>query len=533
MRMFCISYKMRGRPRAITSLFTRSNHRLASQHTGLNIQNFTTISSPLLSTMSGRTSPSWRLFIATAQGEQAQATQLASAGAQPTSQVSNPAPCEALTFGFKVQFLVPGTRTALPEPESHRVDARFRASPVDGDMAREQIARRLHYGLHVVMGHKNVVCEGIPNRDDDSQVVGPVLPNVCHNHNFWRIRVGNDAEPGCDRDNREDCLWKADDSPLRFWDWKEAEVSSPVFITSSTNIKKTLGWLGAMEYHELMVNSFCRVLTREMRLNTSAYNGASQDCDSYGLSITVGLGGNPIPETTIRRFIVVMWLIEEALFKLCSPWRPYDHQSAPMTSRSLLKFFNDESLPIAGPAALQDLIGPRLQQAIHPDKLRRVWYIWEVRMNVLPRVIQSSVRRGCISIPGCDGHAVPNTVQIKQAGSTLRPREIISWTNVCLRLFQLCHFYENESVHRWRLKALLELVVDAMYNDQLSGHNEAAIVLLKQLHLAEDIPVWQEAGRRWGEERCMDHLERDPFVPPQMPRAEGNSAQFRDGHAIP
>jgi hypothetical protein len=462
-------------------------------------------------------------------GERAQANQAAFEanqavfeGHQSAAQVSAPVVSEVLTFGFKVQFLVPGERNPddedPPEHDPFPLDERFKASETDGDRARKEIGLKLWRYLRVVSGYANVACKGIPGRDDETSPVGPVLPSVLPKYNFWRIRPGKDVEPLCFRStDDENCFWQDSESPLRFWAWRQTEMSSPVFATSSSP-KRDSGWIRTTEVQDLKIDSVCRVLTKGMRINTSACTGTEDEPNSCGLSVFLGLGGNPIPETTIRRFITVVWLLEHAIFKLCAPWRRVDQDSETLTSRSLLSYIHADSLPESGPAELEELIGPRLQQAIPEDRLRRTWYIWHVPPSVLPKILEESGRTGCISIPGSTGHSVPHAVQINHAGSTLRPGEIKSWTNVCLRLFQLCHFYGKEKVHRWRLKAMMELVVDALNKDHYSGGDTAGVVLLKMLGLKADIPIWTQAHERWTQERLVEYLKWDPFVPPQVPR---------------
>lgn len=478
--------------------------------------------------VTGRTSPSWALWSYSAIGEQAHENQVALDGHQSETQVSATVTPDFITFGFKVQFLVPGERSShegdTPEPDPFPLDERFKASETDGDRARKEIGLRLWRCLRVVIGYANVACEGIPGHDDQASPVGPVLASVLPKYNFWRIQPGKDVEPLCFRStDDENCLWQDSESPLRFWAWRQTEVSSPIFATSPSH-KKDLGWIRTTEVQDLKVDSFCRVLTKRMRINTSAYTeGRPSSCS---LSVFVGLGGDPIPELTIRRFITVVWLLEHALFKLCAPWRGAGHGSETLTSHSLLRNIHPESLPESGPAELEGLIGARLQQAIPEDRLRRTWYIWHVPASVLPKILEESGRTGCISIPGSTGHSVPHAVQINHASSTLRPGEIKSWTNVCLRLFQLCHFHGHEKVHQWRLKAMIELVVDAMNKDYYGGGDTAGIVLLKMLGLKEDIPIWIQAQEQWSEERSVEYLKREPFVPPQVPRDTAGIAKM-------
>lgn len=426
-----------------------------------------------------------------------------------------PLPKETLTFGFKTQLLVPTTPDPVRlEPEHILRDQRIQilGDANDKGLARGKIEAALYHLIHDVMGCSKVFCEGLTqpgtDGDDDDDDAFPI-PNK---YTSWRIHTtDNNAEPGCFRNHRTNCLYTEPDSPFRFWDWKEAEISSPVFTTTVTNMARSLGWLGMKESHILTVKSLCRVLTREMRLNTSAFNGQPET--SLGLSVFVGLGGAPIPETSLRRFLVVLWLLEDALYKFCPPWRTSGDQSAPLRRDSFLAHVSPLSLPQDGPPGLRDLIGPRLQQVIHPDKLQRAWYMWNVNFNYLPIMVQTVAGTGCVSIPGCKGHTVPNAIEIKHAGSNLRPGEIVSWTNVCLRLFQLCHFYERQDIHKWRLKALLELVVDAMWHDELEGNGEAGSVLLKQLRMSGDLQIWKDAEGHWNSEVLIDQLEMNPLCP--------------------
>lgn len=455
-------------------------------------------------------------------GERAQANQAALEGHQSGSQVGPPVMSEVLTFGLKVQFLVPGERCShdesVPEHDPFPMDQRFKASETGSDEARKQIGLELWRNLRILTGFANVACKDIPGHDNETSPMGPVLSSILPKYNFWRIRLGKDVEPLCFPDaDGQGCAWQDRESPLRFWAWRSTEVSSPVFATSS-NSKKDLGWIRTTEVQDLKIDSFCRVLTKGMRINTSANTGTQEQPNSCGLSIYVGLGGKPIPEPTIRRFITVVWLLEHALFKLCAPWRREDHDSKMLSAHSLLTNVHPESLPESGPAELEELLGARLQQAIPADRLRRTWYIWHVSAGVLPKIIEEFGLSGCISIPGSTGHSVPHAIQINHASSTLRPGEIKSWTNVCLRLFHLCHSYEHQHVHRWRLKSMVELVVDALNKDHYDGSDTAGLVLLQMLGLKEDVPVWMDAQQRWSEEQTVGFLQRDPFVPPQVPR---------------
>jgi hypothetical protein len=95
-------------------------------------------------------------------------------------------------------------------------------------------------------------------------------------------------------------------------------------------------------------------------------------------------------------------------------------------------------------------------------------------------------------------------------GAALVAAELVSWTNLFVRLFQLCNWYDEPCAAR--LNALLYSVLCA----QGVSRRDAGHELLRQIGLGGDIPVWEVAEERWARERNHDQVRTFPFFEAQQ-----------------
>ncbi|KAB5525673.1 hypothetical protein GE09DRAFT_477757 [Coniochaeta sp. 2T2.1] len=324
------------------------------------------------------------------------------------------------------------------------------------------------------------------------------LPLVDMKYHHWRVI----------RDGSLECeQWVDEDEVLQNYLWSDVEVASAVFKCAPPAADS---WIEVSLDQKAQLERVCKVLTETLRIRIS---------NTCGLHVHVGLGGEPIPPDTVRRFMTTMWLIEDAVLTLCAPWREGNRVVAPITQESLLaldgglEFLKEWCAEVPPPHLRNMDIHHKLWDRMSTHDQRRVWVIWTLPVGQL-RVATSTphfTRGGvAIRIPDDAEEDRTTTIEIRYASSTLDAKELTSWTNIFLRLFQLCHFYDW--AHSAKLMNLIEGVTDALLLSKLNkkrfptGDAHAGHELLKLLDLGNDIPVWENAQKRWAREDNHHHV---------------------------
>lgn len=347
---------------------------------------------------------------------------------------------------------------------------------------------------------------------DDARVSQIFLPKIPAKYHHWQVM--SDGSCQC-----ED--WISNDDVLGRYTWSSVEIASSVFRSSA----RPDNWIKVTAAQELQIAQVCHSLTSNLRIRLS------QSC---GLHCHLGLGGDAIPPDTVRRFVTTMWLLEDAVLMLCAPWRSHSSFALPITKFSELAR-EEEVWKLAprdshNPSKVRMFIGDGLWKRLPLLQKQRLALIWTLPLKDLKEAVSTrdGTSRGTVSVRGCCGpqdcgedldddlvedpfgNFVQNTIEIRYASSTLIPRELTSWTNLFLRLFQLCNFYDDTNAIR--LATVLHHVAEALDPRRTihAGHE-----LLRQIDLGDDVPVWTAAQHRWVLENDRDHVRRSPFVEPQ------------------
>lgn len=420
---------------------------------------------------------------------------------------STPNPPQSLTFGLEIEMIVPGRPPALlisrQEPDfqdPHVGDARWYAKTPHLEenqrACEEAVAQCLARA-----GLTNLIVDGNydPAQTSHEALTSQIwLPNIPVEYHHWQII--HDQSCQCEE-------WVANDEILGRYSWSAVEIASAVFRSRAWPDN----WIAVTAEQQARLGQICRSLTSNMRLRLS------QSC---GLHVHLGLGGDPIPPDTVRRFVTTMWLIEDAVLTLCAPWRQNNYYSQPITKYSMLAKNQDvhrlRQRFSPAPADTRILIDECIWQRMSPLQQGRVRLIWALPLERLRSAVctRSGSSRGSVSIRGCCGNIfgcpVQNTIEIRYGSSTLVAAELTSWTNIFVRLFQLCNYYND--VNAVRLTSVLRHVTDALAPGSMlhAGHE-----LLRQLELGDDVPVWTAAQQRWALENDHDHIRKSPFADPQ------------------
>jgi hypothetical protein len=307
--------------------------------------------------------------------------------------------------------------------------------------------------------------------------------------------------------------WIATDSLLRRYTWSGVEIASAVFGSSAPAGL----WVRVAEAQRSQIAKVCQSLTSSLRIRFS---------ETCGLHLHLGLGGEPIPGDTVRRFVTTMWLVEHAVLALCAPWRVDNTWSQPITKASLLAS-EPEAREMWGSvqqfadlSALRMFLGADVWSRLSWLQKQQILLIWSLPLsgtganNLVEAISTLGVSaRGTVNIRGAllaqDDRSHDNvggTIEIRYACGTLVSRELVSWTNLFMRLFQLCHWHDETNAVR--LTALLHGVVCALaWSDRYAGHE-----LLRHIGLGDDVRVWEAAEERWASEKDYDQVRKSPFV---------------------
>ncbi|OIW23434.1 hypothetical protein CONLIGDRAFT_649469 [Coniochaeta ligniaria NRRL 30616] len=416
-------------------------------------------------------------------------------------------PPQTLTFGLEIEMIVPGATASLrisgrdaAFQDPHANDGRWYARGPHLTQNQDDCEETVETCLSAA-GLANVQREyqhNPPQVSDEARVSQIYHPNIAMKYHHWRVM--SDGSCQCE-------MWFAEDDVLGRYTWSSVEIASSVFRSSA----RSDTWISVSPAQKAQLSQICRSLTSHMRIRVA------QSC---GLHCHIGLGGDTIPPDTVRRFVTTMWLIEDAILMLCAPWRVHSDFALPITLFSRLAREEDrwkfiQTLSNMN-ADIRMLLGDGVRNRLSTLEQERVKLIWSLPLEDLREAIGTNdgTVRGTVSIQGCCGPVsnpfmcpVQNTIEIRYASSTLVADELTAWTNIFLRLFQLCNFYtDTEAV---RLAAVLDHVVDAL--DPTKGIH-AGHELLRQLDLGDDVPVWTAAQRRWALETDHDHVRRSPFV---------------------
>lgn len=419
-----------------------------------------------------------------------------------------------LTFGLEIEMIVPTGRKGLdakwytalglpdhgefedPHPEDGRPIIRERAQPAALEACQTAVhGCLLHAGIENAIINRGF--ELLESQISEQAEVSQMLfPKVDMKYHHWCVM----SDRSCVAEE-----WMADDELLGRYQWHAVEIASSVFATSAA-----VGtWISVTPAQEHQMARLCRSLTSRMRIRTS---------ETCGLHVHLGLGGDSIPADTIRRFTTTMWLLESAILCLCAPWRSDSFFAKPIRTDSNLATsarYLQAKVQMDSINEIRMFLGPRFWENMSRLEAQQVALIWTLPLDRLIHAICTADSRGTVSLMGCIPEPglyapVANTIEIRYASSTLVAKELTSWTNIFVRIFQLCHYYDDESAVR--LKSLLHGVVDSLKprNTVHPGHE-----LLRLLDLSADISVWRAAEQRWAMENELDKVSKSPFVPPQ------------------
>lgn len=443
------------------------------------------------------------------------------------SHFNSPQPPEAqlprsVTFGLEIEMLVASTRR-LPEvicdPQAPFDDPH----PGDGRWCAEKTSRgpTQHDSEEAVA--QCLVQAGIDNiwvHDRPPDQISPAaqasrnsLPRVSERYHNWRVM--SEGSLAVEE-------WIARDPVLGRYAWSSVEIASAVFQSKALPDV----WVPVAPLQAARIARICHTLTSNLRIRFSP---------SCALHLHLGLGGEFIPEDTIRRFVSVMWLVEDAVLSLCAPWRSGNKWSQPITKASVLARDWDGERDLWGSvqqfadlAALQAFVGDEVWDRMTCAQKVQMMLIWSLPLNGpgMCNLVQAigttgagdgDGQRGTVSIFGAvlarDGpfayDNVGHTIEIRYASGTLIAGELVSWTNLFVRLFQLCNWYDETNAAR--LKMLLHGVAWGYeWSTEHAGHE-----LLRHVGLGEDTRVWEAARRRWALADDHERVRRSPFVEPQ------------------
>ena len=421
----------------------------------------------------------------------------------------------SMTFGFEIEMLVAsaGTLPAIcgkqtPWDDPHPGDGRWCATDKSGHTA-QSITEEAVAATLFAAGIENTWIEdslATYRPSGASQTSQMMLPRVDMKYHNWRVM------PECSLSVEE---WIATDTVLSRYAWTGVEIASAVFNVWA---RSSDVWIAPRQAQMTQIADVCRALASKLRIRLS------QTC---GLHIHLGLGGNSIPGDTVRRFISVMWLIEDAVLSLCAPWRADNTFAQPITKSSLLASGSDEGRALRGSmqnypcdlSALRMFLGDRVWERLTRAQKQHIQLIWALPLdgndnNNLVEAITTTTwsTRGTVAIRGAilgsdtSRHSdVANTIEVRYASSTLVPCELVSWTNLFIRLFQLCNWYDETNAAR--LSSLVHGVLCAQGSGRHAGHE-----LLRQVGLGDDVALWEAAGERWAREDDHDQVRINPFV---------------------
>jgi hypothetical protein len=269
------------------------------------------------------------------------------------TQVGAPLPL-CLTSGLEIEMLVAANRplSAIsrqmepPCTDPHPDDTRWKSTQAGKQAAQDEtehmVARLLSLaGLENVWIGEDWDARGDSNAAQMSRMSFPKIEKKDY-HNWV---VTQDVSVNVEG-------WVAADPLLGKYSWSRIEIASAVFgsFAPSPDV-----WIPVRHAQTTQITDVCRKLTQNMRIRFSP---------SCGLHLHLGLGGEPIPEDTTRRFITVMWLLEEAVLALCAPWRMTNRWARPITRHSLLASESDEDREWRA-AAMQDSCRPSTRPRIY------------------------------------------------------------------------------------------------------------------------------------------------------------------------
>jgi len=421
----------------------------------------------------------------------------------------------SMTFGFEVEMLVAsaGTLPAIcgkqpPWDDPHPGDGRWCAIDNSRGSAQytteEAVAEML-----LKAGIENTWIEdslATHRPSGASQASRMMLPKVDMKYHNWRVM------PESSLSVEE---WIATDPVLGRYSWSSAEIASAVFNVWARSPDV---WIAPRQAQAKQIADVCRTLATNLRIRLST---------SCGLHIHLGLGGNSIPGDTVRRFVSVMWLIEDAVLSLCASWRADNTWAQPITKASLLASGSDEGRALRRSTenipvdlyALRMFFGDSVWNTLTRVQKQHLQLIWSLPLsgnnnNNLVEAITTTTwsSRGTVAVRGAilgrdsSQHSnVANTIEIRYASATLVARELLSWTNLFIRLFQLCNWYHETNAVR--LSTLVHGVLSAHGSGRHAGHE-----LLRQIGLGDDVGLWEAAGKRWAREDDHDQVRMNPFV---------------------
>lgn len=424
----------------------------------------------------------------------------------------------SVTFGLEIEMLVAAARR-LPEicgPQAAPLDD---PHPDDGRWCstRKPLTQALYDSkvavaqCLVLAGVNNVrIDDKLPFRkvSDAAQASGNALPKVETKYHDWRVMP--EQSLGIEE-------WVAADALLGQYAWGGVEVASAVFHSRAPADV----WVPVTRAQEAQMAGVCRSLASNLRVRFSP---------SCGLHLHLGLGGEPIPGGAVRRFVAVMWLVEHAVESLCAPWRTDNEWSRPITKASMLAHDNwDEGGGelwgsvqwFADVADLRAFVGDGVWDRVSLAQRKQLLLIWSLPLagnggrNLAEAISTSGASaRGTVTVLGallpqdgdCGRNFVANTIEVRYASGTLVARELASWTNLFVRLFQLCTWHDETNAIR--LTTLLQGVVCGLGSSGFHAGHE----LLRQVGLGEDVRVWEAAARRWASAEDYDQVRRSPFV---------------------
>ncbi|KAF3018395.1 hypothetical protein E8E14_000148 [Neopestalotiopsis sp. 37M] len=374
----------------------------------------------------------------------------------------------SLTFGIEMEFLVP--MLLLDAEDPHPLDNRpvFRAKDDD----------EIHYPEKIdefLISHLNsLASDGITLRDEANDEYVEPHENVVK-YDAWRIIMDSSVKA------------EQDEEKYKGYAWAGKEVTSEVLLATD-----------AQAYYKIMV--FCRAL-RNLRVHINP---------SCGLHVHIGRGDRGLSLKTMKKFSVLVWILDDILVDLQHPSR-WDnsycrklHLYARLSDGKVTRELGDLEATlneVQQKEALQHI--PDSVDGILLHRMKCIWSMTSLEelailmgntSDVHARNPMRAAVRGTFGyrrfLPAGKTGGNTNTIEFRQMVGSLDPEHITRWVKLCFALVDFA-----------RLSAAGEFC-SLVHQSSRPGYSFAR--MLRDLGLGDEVPFWSK--------KVLAYTKRDPEV---------------------
>ncbi|KAI0425970.1 putative amidoligase enzyme-domain-containing protein [Xylaria sp. FL1042] len=330
---------------------------------------------------------------------------------------------ETLTCGVELEFLVASIHRKAQDPDPDITDKLlYKTERNEPELTVEKEVRAMLLRTLQQL-------EGVPFRNMGSD--RNYQPATIYNH--WRL--GSDVTVMKFYDD-----YIADSSTGGPYTWTNCELVSPVMDSHNYATK---------------IGDVCRVLnTVRIHLN-----------DSTGLHVHVGRGNEPFSLLTLKKFVTLYWLTEEAIIKLHHPSR-WRHLHCPLLTKSSVLVV--EALDNA--EATRQRFGDNYQMMkdyvpvgkltkLQHDQLRLLWNCRNI-IDVAELMEVSDVAddltscgRGTVGfqrfLPNGSSRGNIQTFEWRQMAGSLNANHINQWVEACIKFTDFCRLSDEATFKKF------------------------------------------------------------------------------------